>query len=515
MKKKELTSMPILTQKEFDNCKREFTVNKDFNLNGAKIVVPRQMTMRFEEGSINNGTLVLNDNLLEGMEDGSINARIEGSVRNETIYTSTIGGIDNLANLILTGKTIKCNVPNDVLNNTIVLNDTSTILTTTFDGMDNIISSNVNFFEIYGQSNIIIQNFHAIANSSSLEFERMVTTAANVTNVNFYGNIVDGFKLGISLNNDSDTYTVSYCTVSNNHVYNCQGSTSGSGYGIHMANARNCDITGNEIVNCERHAIYHAYGENNTICNNIIRNHCQNLTTYPLLAALEIGRKSKNVTVRYNTFVNCNNICLLIYSPLAANDGDDGLAHPWRYGRCENIYVRDNSFYKGTLTGSIGNLPFIYIGVEATPYSILSAQGKVVVNVEIRDNLFDKVGGVNQKCIKVHQCEQLYISGNRFQLGLPSSSSQNDDYLVIDIPSAYVQDNHVQMTIIQNRFIYNDHAAKRNLYLMGENMSQIDSSVNSYFTIAWTSNTLQNQIIGGNTMYNLSKYTPGNNFVIS
>lgn len=232
------------------------------------------------------------------------------------------------------------------------------------------------------------------------------------------------------------------------------------------------------------------------------------------MAALEIGRKSRNVTVQHNTFVNCNNICLLIYSPLPAND-DDGLTHSWRYGKCENIYVKDNSFYKGCLTDSIGNLPFIYIGVETTPYSILSAQGKVVVNVEICDNLFDKVGGVNQKCIKVHQCEQLYISGNRFQLGLPSSSLQNDDYLVNDIPLAYVQDNHVQMTIIQNKFIYNDHAAKRNLYLMGENMSQIDSTVNSNFTIAWTSNTLQNQIIGGNTMYKLSKYPLGNNFVIS
>lgn len=512
MEKKDIKTMPVLTQKALENSKGVFIVDKDYNLDNSKLVVPRGMTIKFEKGSLNNGTLVLDDSLLDNMKKGSISARIEGTIRNTTIHTADIGGIDYLG-VDLSGKTIYCDLNNDVVNHEIILNNTNTTLTTTFDGTNTSIICNVSLFKIYGQSNIIIKNFNAIANASGIVFEEMITTAANVTGVQILDNIMDGFMIGISLNNDSANYTVSNCTVSGNHVYNCPGTTSGSGYGIHLANARNCTISGNEVVNCERHAIYHAYGENNTISNNVIRNHCQNITSYNLLAALEIGRKSKHITVTGNNFVNCNNICLLIYSPLPTNDGD-GTTHLFRYGKCEDIVVQNNNFYKGSLTGSIGNLPFIYIGVEGTPYSTLSTYGMVVADVKILNNTFQKFGGANQKCFKIHQCEELTISGNTFQLGLPSSST--DVFLVIEIPTGYISGNDSDITIKLNTFNYLTSGVS-NLYLIGENMSMIDSTVNPNFTIEWSSNTLQNQIIGGNTMYQIynPNYPPGNNFTIS
>lgn len=338
----------------------------------------------------------------------------------------------------------------------------------------------------------------------------MITSSVNVKNIRVYNNVINGFKLGISLNADSPNYTVSNCIVYNNVVLNCGGTTSGNGYGIHLANARNCVISDNDVENCERHAIYHAYGENNLIINNLIREHCKNITTYNLLAAVEIGRKSKNVIVKGNTFERCNNICLLVYSPLPSADSD-GSTHTFRYGKCEGIIIENNTFNTGGLTGSIGNLPYVYIGVEGTSYSILSSNGTVVVDVAILGNTFHKISSENQKCIQIHQCERLTIAGNTFQLGLPASP-QSSEYVVINIPTNYVSGYTTMMTIAHNTFEYSGSAVG-NLYLMGANMSLFNTTTAPNYVIKWFGNTLSNQTIGGITRYLLSKNSPGNNFI--
>lgn len=509
MKKREISLMPILTKEIFDNCKEVFTINKDYNLNGARLIVPKGLTLKFEGGSINNGTLVVNDTLLEGTEEDCINAHMEGTIRNSTIYTSVINGIDNLYGLSLSGKTIYCDLTNDVLNNTIVLNDTNTSLTTVFDGMNNTITCNANFFEIYGQSNIIIKNFNAsaIAGNTNLEFEKMVTTATHVTRVQIINNTITGFKVGISLNNDSETYTVNNCIVSGNHVYNCPGSTSGSGYGIHMANARNCIISGNEVVNCGRHAIYHAYGENNIIINNEIKNHCIDYTTYSLWAAVEIGRKSKNVVIKGNTFQSCNNVCLLVYSPQYNQDGD-GSTHLFRYGVCEGIVIEDNTFSNGTLTGVLGYLPYIYIGYEGADYSSLIQSGTYVADVTIIRNTFTKSISDNLKCIQVNQCQRLTIAGNTFRFGLPSSP-QLSQYLIIDIPANRITGYETMMTIVHNTFTYSGPGAG-NVYLLGPSMSLV---VAPSYVIKWFANTLNYQIIAGITRYQLYQGTAGSGLI--
>lgn len=514
MNTKDFSKMAILDQSVLQKAEKgRFFVDKDYNLNKARLVVPKGMTIDLNSGSINNGTLVLDDTLLENMSTGCIDARIEGSLRNNEIYTSQISGIDNLYLYNMSGKTIYCDLTNDVINHKIVLNDTNTTLTTTFDGMGHTIICNSDFFWIEGQSNIIIKNFIANANVSGIEFEHMKSCSANMTGIQVFSNIVNGFRVGISLNNDSDNayYTVSYCSVTDNIVKNCPGSTSGNGYGIHLANAKHCTITHNLVKNCERHAIYHAYGEDNIISYNIIKNHCKNLTTYNHLAALEIGRKSKNITVSYNTFENNNNICLLVYSPLPSNDGTEGLSKPWRYGKCEQIYIQNNTFDRGTLTGTIGNLPFIFIGWEGALYPSLSSAGKVVVDVRILNNTFKKNGGENHKCILIYQCEQLMIQGNTFELGLPSPP-QSSEYLVFQIPHQYISANSSQIIVTQNIFNYLT-SGLGNLYLLGEDLSLINISISPNYHLVWYNNNLQNQIVGGNTMYKIynPSYPPGNN----
>lgn len=85
MEKKVLNSMPVLTQKALENYKEVFIVDKDYNLDGAKLIVPKRMTLNFEKGSLNNGTLVLDDSLLENMSACCIDARIEGTIQNNVI----------------------------------------------------------------------------------------------------------------------------------------------------------------------------------------------------------------------------------------------------------------------------------------------------------------------------------------------------------------------------------------------------------------------------------------------
>ena len=67
------------------------------------------------------------------------------------------------------------------------------------------------------------------------------------------------------------------------------------------------------------------------------------------------------------------------------------------------------------------------------------------------------------------------------------------------------------MKIRNNIFSYHTTGVG-NLYLMGQNMALINSTNSPYYIIKWITNILQNQTIGGVTMYQLSYNTPGNNF---
>jgi len=79
MKEKDLSKMAIMDQSVFQNAKNgKLVIDKDYNLNKAKVVVPKGMTIALRGGTINNVILVLDDTLLENMSTGSIDARIEG-----------------------------------------------------------------------------------------------------------------------------------------------------------------------------------------------------------------------------------------------------------------------------------------------------------------------------------------------------------------------------------------------------------------------------------------------------
>ena len=86
-----------------------YSISNDYSLNGATLSIPSGKTLYFNGGSISNGTLSLNGTLLNNLEDDSINARIVGTILNTVIYTSQIGGINNLGLSDYSGMTIYCN----------------------------------------------------------------------------------------------------------------------------------------------------------------------------------------------------------------------------------------------------------------------------------------------------------------------------------------------------------------------------------------------------------------------
>jgi len=505
MNNKNYSVMPVLDEQVLLECKSDvFNINEDYNLNGKLVTVPKGQTFKFAGGSLNNGIIRFDDTFLEDVAPRSIDLQTEGTITNEVVKMSWFADV-NQVRIAFSNQVIEYD-QDETINTTVVIPGNNL----TYDGMGNTFTCNETFFSNQGKSNIIIRNFNTNANTNkyNLTFYEMPSIEnVSIDNIQIYNNVITGFMIGISLNNDTENGLVNNSFVYNNHIFNCPGSTSGSGYGIHMANVRNSIISGNEVVNCGRHAIYHAYGENNIISNNEIKDHCKDYTIYNLWAALEIGRKSRKVIVKGNTFLRCNNVCLLVYSPQPSQDGDSA-THLFRYGVCEGIVIEGNTFNNGNKTGILGYLPYIYIGYEGANYSSLIQSGTYVADMTIIGNTFSKILADNMKCIQVNQCQRLTIADNTFLFGLPYSPQLNE-YLVIDIPTNRITGYITMMTIFHNTFTYSGPGAS-NIYLLGPNMSLVQYPS---YVIKWLANTLNNQIIGGITRYSLYKNTAGSGFI--
>lgn len=497
--------MTTLTLQMLQNAPQGvFNVNTDYYIAVNSLSVPANMTFIFGSGgSISGHTIVFNHTTINGNPSHAIISRSEGTIANSTVYMSWFANVNNVG-LSFANQTIYYN-ENATINTTVTIPGNNII----YDGQGNTFTCNVTFFSNEGRSNIVVRNFRANANinQNTFSFYYMPNTETDIANIQVYNNVINGFMAGIELTNDNALGSLSDSIVYNNEIKNCLGSNPGEGYGIHLANARNCIVSGNIVENCERHAIYNAYGENNIIINNEIKDHCRDLEIYNLLAAVEIGRKSKNIVVKGNTFLRCNNVCLLVYSPQPSQDGSRE-GYDFRYGVCEGIVIEENSFNNGTLTGAIGNRPYIYIGYEGATYPSLITSGTYVADVTIIKNTFVKSLADNLKCIRVNQCQRLMIAGNTFQFGLTYNPQQNE-YTIIEIPTEHITDNETMLTIVHNTFTYSGPGTG-NVYLLGPSLGSI---FYPDYVIKWFANTLNNQTIGGITKYQLYSGSPGNGMI--
>ena len=518
MKTKDLSKMAILDRSVIQKVEKgRFVIDKDYNLNDARLVVPKGITIDLSNGSINNGTLVLDDTLLVNMSSGSIDARIEGTLRNSTIYTSTFGGINNLNIADYSDKTIKCDYLETNITSGITISAANANGTTEtiFDGLNNSFPCSASLFIFSnGAKNVTIKNFNATSltpyNSPKKVFVDMNSANSNYKSIKITGNHILNFNVGISLNNDNNSYIVSDCLVKDNTIESCIGTNSGYGYGIHMANAYNCIISSNIIKYCQRHSIYHAYGGNNHIINNYIAEHRKNITDYSPRAAIDICRKSKNILVKNNSFIKCNNICIYISSIIYTDDGEDGATHRFRYGHCENIIIEENAFIMAYTTENVGGLSNIMIGNCTHSYTELENADALVKEVFIINNTFDKTSSESQKCIRVDQCLQLSITGNSFQFSLPSSPSTSK-YWIINFQDTTVSTSKMLASIIKNIFTYYGTNPGSHIFVLGDYMSLVTSQNNPDYVIKWFNNNFNNQ---GTSNYEFYEGTAGDGLIV-
>lgn len=504
MTTKEYSKMAILEQSMIQKAdKGIFVVDKDYNLNKTSLVIPKGMTIDLRGGSINNGTLVLNDTLLENMNKGCINARVEGTIRNSVIYTSTIGGINNLGLSDYSGMTIYCDQDESNVTTPIVISeanvnaDTSTV----FDGMNNDFSCASNFFILqYSSRNVTIKNFHATAQHSAgyIEFERM-NSSANVTNIIVRDNTITGFSLGMSINGGAAAeYVVRDCLVTNNSIYNAIGTTSGHGYGIHLANAKDCTVSGNYISNCDRHAIYHAFGDGNTISGNTIFNHRSN---YPIgecgvsYSAIDVARRSTNLTITGNSIINCYSIGILLSSHSPNREDGSPVVFPEKYGLMENIVISNNTIVSSGNTDATNGLPSVMIGTELPPPIIPEDINTYYVkNVEIKNNHFIRSNTEMQKCIRVVQCKSVDVTGNSFQFNALTTGHSR---ALIEFYSQFASLMPMTSFVSDNIFTPLNDIYDYNIYCI----SFLNEVNNSLFDITVMGNTINNQYSGGHQNY--------------
>ena len=67
-----------------------YEIRYDFDLGGATVVVPENCILKFNGGTITNGTIVGNNTQLE-CEDGCLNVVLDGSIRNKKIHGEWFG----------------------------------------------------------------------------------------------------------------------------------------------------------------------------------------------------------------------------------------------------------------------------------------------------------------------------------------------------------------------------------------------------------------------------------------
>lgn len=506
------TTMIILNQTELNSIESPigvYNIEEDYTLNGGTLPIPNGKTLKFIGGTINNGTLQFNNNLLQDLTDGSINARITGTVHNTTLYTKQISGINNLGLSNYSGKTIFCDQDENnvslgiIISNANIDNETDE---TIFDGGNHSFTCSTTFFSIRnGSRRVTIKRFNAIAVATATEIDFLeMPSSVGVSNIKVLGNHIDSFKIGVSINGEASVSChVDNCVVSNNTILNARGTTPNHGYGIHLANAHNCTISGNWISNCDRHSIYHAFGDNNTISGNHIVNHRSN---YPIgecgvsYSAIDVERRSTNLTISGNSIVNCYSIGIILasHSPYRETPAPS-VIYPEKYGVMDNIHIYNNSFVSTNNTDSTNGLPSIMVGTEL-PGSITSDDLNTyyVNKVEIMNNMFARSYTEQMKCIRVVHCRDTKISGNTFQFNALTTGHTRE---LVEFYSQFANLTPMVSKVSENTFTASNNISNYSVYCV----SFQEGVNNSSFNIEVSGNTLTNQYSGNIQNYKLYK----------
>lgn len=221
-------------------------------------------------------------------------------------------------------------------------------------------------------------------------------SGAGLYDVRIINNRVKNTTIGISLNADLTGGLSAHknCTISGNYVEGAVGTSSGQGYGIHVASGHgetvpmNCLISGNRVVGAQRHSIYVAKGWGVTVSGNAIRDHRTGVADGTQREALSIARGG-NVIASGNLFDNCA-------------DGNVGVWADTSIG-IKSVLVSGNVFARPGNT-----FPMVMVGTTDP------ANEGGVEDVEISSNRF-RLGATNLSAIRVNHGKHIDIHHNIFR----------------------------------------------------------------------------------------------------
>lgn len=359
--------LPISLQLSRENT--VYRVNKDFDLKGAEVVIPKNSTLRFEGGCIKNGVVFGQNTLL----DGNIKCYtgIKGSFKNKFVE---IGWFLNGANDI---SDILQQITNTNINEIVISGGIWMVSKTTdlrgnlmISGKDNPIieidrsvvtgpfsvfriSGTVLSFEpVYNYSNITIKDITFDENGSNVQGRTTVLYICNAENVK-----IQGCKF---LEHESDKYA-SYVWAALT-LYNCRNCTVQGCYTnyVRLANfgfCVNCTALNNEGYNtpgtwlesCDGYGIVYKYNEiyenlffgNSTISQNskngIIKNNTIVVNGKEVDSMINIGHPSND------TYLNSGDGCI-VENNVVKTETSKGII-VWGSSQSKDVVIRNNDIY--------------------------------------------------------------------------------------------------------------------------------------------------------------------------
>lgn len=178
----------------------------------------------------------------------------------------------------------------------------------------NLIGDGAYGFKLIGNvQNVEIENLSLKGSKDFLSKQYGITSSSgqNIVGAYIHDLNIQDVNAGISLNADlSGVYD--NARVVGNKLKNMMGTEPGNGYGIHLANATNSIVEGNEIDGAERHSIYQAKGgKGNLIKRNTIKNHRLGAASGSYRPALYVARSS-HVKVEDNLLIDCYDGCIMV-----------------------------------------------------------------------------------------------------------------------------------------------------------------------------------------------------------
>lgn len=240
-------------------------------------------------------------------------------------------------------------------------------------------------------------------------------TCIGVLNSKFTGTANSGFNIGINMQ-----YGASYIFISGCTFDSLVGTTSGNGYGIHIALTLNAFVCNNNFTGAPgrgRHAVYLSTGAQNcTVLNNVMKDFEWSAIVFNCYS---YQVENKNNLVQGNTIMGC------------ARTPYWGLGQINVFGKCNNNSIVSNKlsnsgkmgiFVSGNSGSSFGN-DNVGFGTKITNNSISNSSTYGITisgsnNVEVSGNIISNAGISD---VKGRGFSAIYISANLYDKGLPPS----------------------------------------------------------------------------------------------